>query len=254
MLKSERRLSAGAKAGSDRSEFNNLCFSYGVSVSKIKSPQDKKTLSLRRDRRNVYGENHAGSLKGIRRGKQRSHMGERRAVNQILGHLRESAAEDEATEADVLAKTSIAKSKHKAFKKFPDSPLGVVIKEKLANRTQQEIASPTYPFRYYISFDAKGVFDTLYNSTFHKQPLLFAFRSVTGNLRWGRQEKKTEIRLNRKREDAVRLREAILRDAPLLKGFFAEEPKWREKALLWCERVLLTGSDPNKPLTKSPSQ
>jgi hypothetical protein len=31
---------------------------------------------------------------------------------------------------------------------------------------------------------------------------------------------------------------AILRDAPLLKGFFREEPKWRAKMLRWCEKSL----------------
>jgi len=33
-------------------------------------------------------------------------------------------------------------------------------------------------------------------------------------------------------------KQAILRDAPLLKGFFVEEPKWREKMLRWCDRQL----------------
>jgi hypothetical protein len=32
--------------------------------------------------------------------------------------------------------------------------------------------------------------------------------------------------------------EAILRDAPMLKGFFADEPQWREKLLRWCEKAL----------------
>jgi hypothetical protein len=33
---------------------------------------------------------------------------------------------------------------------------------------------------------------------------------------------------------------AILRDA-LLKGFFAEEPEWREKMLSWCQRIITKG-------------
>jgi len=32
--------------------------------------------------------------------------------------------------------------------------------------------------------------------------------------------------------------DAILRDAPMLKGFFADEPKWRSELLHWCEKVL----------------
>jgi len=31
---------------------------------------------------------------------------------------------------------------------------------------------------------------------------------------------------------------AILRNAPLLKGFFEEEPAWREKMLRWCDEAL----------------
>jgi hypothetical protein len=63
-------------------------------------------------------------------------MGERRAVVQILGHLRESAAEHDATEADVLAKTTIVERKRKAFKKHRDTALGVVVKKKLAERVK----------------------------------------------------------------------------------------------------------------------
>jgi len=60
-------------------------------------------------------------------------MGERRAVAQILSHLREGAAERDATEADVLSKTTIAERKRKAFKKHRDTALGVVVKKKLVH-------------------------------------------------------------------------------------------------------------------------
>jgi hypothetical protein len=103
-------------------------------VSKIKSPKEKKKLSLARDRRNTYGENPQASRKGIRHGKQRSHMEERRAVGRVLRHLKEVPDEDEAMEADVLAKTLTVQKKREAFKKRPDEPLGVVIKRKLALR------------------------------------------------------------------------------------------------------------------------
>src|SRR5271163_4841156 len=77
-------------------------------MSKLKSPQEKKAVSLKRDRRNTYGENPQASRKGIRRGKQRSHMGERRAVSKILGRVRERP--EESDEADVLAKTKMVES------------------------------------------------------------------------------------------------------------------------------------------------
>ncbi|HEY6967679.1 MAG TPA: hypothetical protein VJA94_00505 [Candidatus Angelobacter sp.] len=32
--------------------------------------------------------------------------------------------------------------------------------------------------------------------------------------------------------------DATLRDAPMLKGFFADEPKWRDKLLRWCAKAL----------------
>ena len=89
-------------------------------MSKIKSPKEKKKLSLASDRRNPEA-----SRKGIRRGKQRSHM---------LRHLKEKPDENEAVEADVLAKTLTLQKKREAFKKRAAEPLGVVIKRKLAKR------------------------------------------------------------------------------------------------------------------------
>jgi hypothetical protein len=215
-------------------------------VSKIKSPRDKKTLSLKRDRRNTYGENPAASRKGIRRGKQRSHMGERRAVSQILSHLRERAEEHDATEADVLAKETIVKSKHKAFKKSPDSPLGVVIKKKLAMRAKQTNPGVADAVSYSISFQTEEVFDTLYNATLHKRLILRELQYLTGISRWRRLKKKSRRIGWYEREAAARLKEAILRDAPLLKGFFAEEPTWREKIFLWCEKALMVDSGSNQ--------
>jgi len=94
----------------------------------------KKALALARDCRNTYGENPEASRKGIRPGKQRSHMAERRAVGHVLRNLKENSDENEVIEADALAKTLILQKKRKAFKKRADGPLGVVIKRKLAER------------------------------------------------------------------------------------------------------------------------
>jgi hypothetical protein len=61
-----------------------------------KTPQEKKALSLKRDRRNVYGESTKGTRVGIPRSKQQSKQAERRAANQPLlavsGQLDEHAA------------------------------------------------------------------------------------------------------------------------------------------------------------------
>ena len=110
-------------------------------MSKIKSPKEKKKLSLARDRRNTYGENPEASRKGIRRGKQRRHMEERRAVGHVLRHLKEKPDENELIEADVEAKILTLEKKRKGFRKRADEPLGVVIKRKLARRDKLEAAS-----------------------------------------------------------------------------------------------------------------
>ena len=61
-------------------------------------------------------------------------MEERRAVDRVLRRLREKPDENEAIEADVLAKTLTLQKRREAFKKRADEPLGVVIKRKLARR------------------------------------------------------------------------------------------------------------------------
>jgi hypothetical protein len=100
-------------------------------MSTIKNPEDKKRLSLERDRRNRYGENSKASRKSIPRGKQRRHMDERRTVGEVLGRLKGNVQEDVATEAELLAKTRIIDSQRRGFKKQPDTPLGVVLAKKV---------------------------------------------------------------------------------------------------------------------------
>ncbi len=99
-------------------------------VSTIKNPEEKKHLSLERDRRNRYGENSKSSRKSIQRGKQRRHMDERRTVGEVLGRLKGNVEEDDATQAEFLAKTRITDSQRRGFKKKPDTPLGVVLEAK----------------------------------------------------------------------------------------------------------------------------
>jgi transketolase len=94
-------------------------------VSTVKSPEEKKFLSLARDRRNRYGENSKSSRRNIPRAKQRRHMDERRAVGEVLGRLKGDIQEDEATDAELSAKTRITVRRRRGFKKTPDTPLGV---------------------------------------------------------------------------------------------------------------------------------
>ena len=105
-------------------------------MSTVKDPEEKKRLSLERDRRNRYGENSKSSRKSIQRGKQRRHMDERRTVGEVLGRLKGSVEEDEAIEAEILAKTRVLDSQRRGFKKQPDTSLGVVLVKKGKKTTQ----------------------------------------------------------------------------------------------------------------------
>jgi len=212
-------------------------------VSKIKSAREKKARSLKRDRRNTFGENSKASRKAIPRRKQLSHMGERRAVAQILSHLREGAAESDATEADVLAKTTIVERKRKAFKKHRDTALGVVVKKKLAERRDQSHIRQVDATPISLNFEADGIFDTPYDPTLHKRSILRALRFHSVRPNRGPHKKKSQRYRRYQREFATRWREATLRDAPLLVGFFAEEPQWRERMLRWCEAALTAESN-----------
>ena len=101
-------------------------------MSRIKNPSQKKQLSLKRDRRNTYGDNSKSSRKNIAKGKQRRHMDERRSVAQLLGGLRGNVEDDAASQAELEVKVTIADSRHRGFKKCPDTPLGIVLARKKA--------------------------------------------------------------------------------------------------------------------------
>jgi hypothetical protein len=96
-------------------------------MSRVKSPKEKKRLSLKRDRRNRYGENSKSSRRNISKGKQRTHMKERRTVKETLRHLEGAVSENDASQAEFLAKTWTIQNHRKGFKKVPDTPLGEVL-------------------------------------------------------------------------------------------------------------------------------
>jgi len=86
-------------------------------------------------------------------------------------------------------------------------------------------------------FDYPGIFDTPYDPAKHRHFILHELRYRTGpaSAFLGRNKKKSQRLSKYERHVPVQWKAAILRNAPLLKGFFAEEPKWREKMLNWCE-------------------
>jgi hypothetical protein len=97
-------------------------------MSTIKSPREKKKLSLERDRRNIYGENAKSSRKNIPKSKQRSHQGIRRAANAPLRGVQGKVVEETADLAEAVSRT--ARIGKKRFKKRPDQPLGAVLARK----------------------------------------------------------------------------------------------------------------------------
>jgi hypothetical protein len=103
-------------------------------VSKLKSPTEKKRISLQKDRRNIYGECPTSSRKNIRLGKQRGHMELRRAVNEELRSLKGVSDELIGEEIDAAAKGRLLILSRASFKKVPDAPLGQVLERKLTKR------------------------------------------------------------------------------------------------------------------------
>src|SRR3954451_13286029 len=89
-----------------------------VCMSKLKSPAEKKRLSLRKDRRNIYGECPTSSRKNIRRGKQRSHMELRRAANEELRSFKGATHEVDAEKTEARAKSRIMALSRASFKKI----------------------------------------------------------------------------------------------------------------------------------------
>ncbi len=103
-------------------------------MSKVKSPTDKKKISLEKDRRNVYGECPTSSRKNIRRGKQRSHMELRRAANEELRSLKGASDEIAAEQIEASARGRMLALTRSSFKKSPDAPLHEVLMRKRQRR------------------------------------------------------------------------------------------------------------------------
>jgi hypothetical protein len=93
-------------------------------MKKRKTPQEKKSLSYEKDRRNVYGENNKSSRKSIRKRKRWVNQSYRRTVKQTL----ESSIVNLDDVENVNSK--VIEVKRKAWKKRPDMPLGEVLKRK----------------------------------------------------------------------------------------------------------------------------
>jgi hypothetical protein len=96
-------------------------------MSTIKNPKEKKLLSLKNDRRNVYGESPTSSRKNIALAKQRSHQQERHSTAEALRSHGGSSSEEDGESVEVTVKDRAIISRLKSFKKWPDAPLANVL-------------------------------------------------------------------------------------------------------------------------------
>ncbi len=92
-----------------------------------RTPQEKKQLSLTRDRRNLYGENSKASRNSIPKRKAKK----RRAQRQIL---KQTQTGDEVDQTRALAR---ARLKAVSWKKDPDRPLAEKIRLQKAWRKRR---------------------------------------------------------------------------------------------------------------------
>ena len=97
-------------------------------MSKIKVPQDKKRLSLLKDRRNSYGENSKSSRKNIPLSKQISAQNQRSQCQKLKTLLNNRRDENFSIEVEVAVSTSYKQKRLNGFKKCPDTSLNEHIK------------------------------------------------------------------------------------------------------------------------------
>lgn len=95
-------------------------------MSRPKTPQEKKRLSLEKDRRNSFGENDKASRKNIPRAKSQVNRANRRLDTTALaaGVGAPDAVVDDAVEQKVLGR------RRKVWRKWPDKRLGKVLDQK----------------------------------------------------------------------------------------------------------------------------
>lgn len=105
-------------------------------MKRIRTPQEKKALSLENDCRNVVAESQWGARDAIAKRKQWVNQSHRKAVQQKLSELSGTQpADPEAVES------AVASAKRHNWRKFPDVPL----KEALSLRRSRKPPSGAAP-------------------------------------------------------------------------------------------------------------
>ena len=103
-------------------------------MSKVKNPQEKKSKSLKLDRRNCYGESPHASRKNIARGKKTQHQQERRAANSRIPEMLKNATPEEFEETEGEIKVNTRIKRISGFKKQPDRSLSEALARKAKYR------------------------------------------------------------------------------------------------------------------------
>ncbi len=92
-----------------------------------KTPQEKKTLSYAKDRRNNYGENDKSSRKNIPLRKAKQNRAFRKTTNQVLQKV---IIETDVEKLELL-ESEMRSIKKGNWKKAPDTPLGDLVERQL---------------------------------------------------------------------------------------------------------------------------
>jgi hypothetical protein len=96
-----------------------------------RTPQEKKKLSLELDRRNAYGNNRKAARKCIPKSKQLGNRSARHAADVPLALAVGPFDEGIAEAVDNETKCAQIARKGTRFSKWPDKPLGEILKKKL---------------------------------------------------------------------------------------------------------------------------
>jgi hypothetical protein len=96
-----------------------------------RTPQEKKKLSLERDRRNTWGNNQKAARKCIPKSKQLGNRSARHAADIPLALAVGPFDEGVADQVDNETRCAQIARKGNRFSKSPDKPLGEVLKKKL---------------------------------------------------------------------------------------------------------------------------
>jgi hypothetical protein len=97
---------------------------------KEKTPQEKKALSYAKDRRNAYGANDKASRNSIPKRKAEVNRAYRKNISDALKVIAGPIDLERADEVEHIARSV----KRSDWKKFPDTPLGEVVEQKLESR------------------------------------------------------------------------------------------------------------------------